>query len=165
MSRKNKKEEFIDDKALPIPMIGKELGRFEGVNFYIAEHEYAALFHVYNSMDLIIRKAHNNASDGLLDIVRNKDLYQSLEGEDRENVDTFLSMLGLVLTAPLLALPARKDGLFTKIYDCVSEYIIALEERLSKEKPKEDNVEENIKMEKDINESELLIKELDKTMK
>ena len=75
-------ENKIDDKVLPIPMLGKEIDRFEGDTFYIAEHEYGALFHVYNSMDLIIRKGHTSAFESIVDLVRNKELYSTLSEED-----------------------------------------------------------------------------------
>ena len=39
----------MEEKRLSL---GKELGRFEGETFYIAEHEFGALYHVYNSMEI-----------------------------------------------------------------------------------------------------------------
>lgn len=96
-------EKKIDDKVLPIPMLGKELGRFEGETFYIAEHEYGALFHVYNSMDLIVRPSQTTCFELLVDYVRNKDIYESLEGQEKKDFDLNLSAITYILTSPLYA--------------------------------------------------------------
>ena len=77
---------MIDEKVLPIPMLGKELGRFEGSTFYIAEYEYGILFHVYNSMDLIVRPGQSSCYETLADYVRNKEVYEKLEGKEKGNV-------------------------------------------------------------------------------
>lgn len=95
------KTKMIDDKVLPIPMLGKELGRFEGATFYIAEHEYGILFHVYNSMDFIVRPGKTSCYETLSDLVRNKDVYEKLEGSEKEVFDLNLSAITYILTSPL----------------------------------------------------------------
>ena len=94
---------MIDDKVLPIPMLGKELGRFQGATFYIAEYEYAILFHVYNSMDFIVRPSQVSCYQKLADYVRNKELYEKLEGEEKDNFEFELALITYVLISPLYA--------------------------------------------------------------
>ena len=97
---KKKKDVVIDKNVLPIPQLGKELGRFEGTTFYIAEHEYGVLYHVYNSMDLIIRPNVTSGYETLCDLVRNQDVYNRLEGKEREDFELNLSAIAYILSSP-----------------------------------------------------------------
>ena len=97
---KKKVEKVVDSKVLPIPQLGKELGRFEGETFYIAEHENGVLYHVYNSMDLIIRPNITSGYETLVDLVRNKDLYNQLTGEEKESFELNLSAISYILSLP-----------------------------------------------------------------
>lgn len=103
MAKKTTKkvEKVVEDvKALPIPKLGKELGRFEGETFYIAEHENGVLYHVYNSMDLIIRPNITSGYETLVDLVRNQELYNKLTGEEKESFELNLSAISYVLSLP-----------------------------------------------------------------
>ena len=97
---KKKVEKAVDSKVLPIPQLGKELGRFEGETFYIAEHKNGVLYHVYNSMDLIIRPNVTSGYETLVDLVRNKDLYNQLTGEEKEAFELNISAISYVLSLP-----------------------------------------------------------------
>lgn len=99
----NKTEGLIDSKALPIPMLGKELGRMESNTFYLAEHEYGVLYHVYNSMDLIIRPNQTSAYETLVDLVRNHEEWNQKTGEEKEMIETYISAVAYVLGLPLIA--------------------------------------------------------------
>ena len=81
--------------------LGKELGRFEGETFYIAEHEFGAVYHVYNSMTLAVSSTQTACYETLVDYVRNKDVYAKLEGEEKENFELTLSAISYVLSLPL----------------------------------------------------------------
>ena len=50
-------------KESPIPELGMELERFEGDTFFLAEYEDGILYHVYNSMDLVVRRGVSSAFD------------------------------------------------------------------------------------------------------
>lgn len=94
-------EKAVEDvKALPIPKLGKELGRFEGETFYIAEHENGVLYHVYNSMDLIIRPNITSGYETLVDLVRNQELYNKLTGEEKELFELNISAISYILSLP-----------------------------------------------------------------
>lgn len=97
---KKKVEKVVDSKVLPIPQLGKELGRFEGETFYIAEHTNGVLYHVYNSMDLIIRPNITSGYETLLDLVRNQELYNKLTGEEKELFELNISAISYILSLP-----------------------------------------------------------------
>lgn len=133
---------MIDDKVLPIPMLGKELGRFEGATFYIAEHEYGILFHVYNSMDFIVRPGQVSCYQKLADYVRNKEVYEKLEGEEKDNFEFELALITYVLISPLYAFISVD---FTyDIAKCVTGHLEKLiEENFKNASLQEETPEEN----------------------
>lgn len=88
----------MEEKRLSL---GKELGRFEGETFYIAEHEFGALYHVYNSMEIAVNMSQTSLYETLIDLVRNKDVYEKLEGEEKKNFELSMSAMIYVLDCPL----------------------------------------------------------------
>lgn len=91
------------NKLMQFENFGKELGRFEGETFYIAEYEFGAVYHVYNSMTLFVSSSQTSCFETLVDYVRNKDVYAKLEGKDKEDFDLMLSAVGYILSSPLYA--------------------------------------------------------------
>lgn len=88
----------MEEKRLSL---GKELGRFEGETFFIAEHEFGALYHVYNSMEIAVNMSQTSLYETLIDLVRNKDVYEKLEGEEKENFELSMSAMIYILNCPL----------------------------------------------------------------
>ena len=88
----------MEEKRLSL---GKELGRFEGETFYIAEHEFGALYHVYNSMEIAVNMSQTSLYETLIDLVRNKDVYEKLEGEEKNNFELSMSAMIYILNCPL----------------------------------------------------------------
>ena len=88
----------MEEKRLSL---GKELGRFEGETFYIAEHEFGALYHVYNSMEIAVNMSQTSLYETLVDMVRNKDVYEKLEGEEKKNFELSMSAMIYILNCPL----------------------------------------------------------------
>ena len=88
----------MEEKRLSL---GKELGRFDGETFYIAEHEFGALYHVYNSMEIAVNMSQTSLYETLIDLVRNKDVYEKLEGEEKKNFELSLSAMIYILDCPL----------------------------------------------------------------
>ena len=88
----------MEEKRLSL---GKELGRFEGETFYIAEHEFGALYHVYNSMEIAVNMSQTSLYETLIDLVRNKDVYEKLEGEEKKNFELSMSAMIYILDCPL----------------------------------------------------------------
>lgn len=141
MAKKKTTKKAEDAKVLPIPMLGKELGRFEGETFYIAEHEYGVLYHVYNSMDLIIRPNMISGYETLVDLVRNKDVYEKLEGQEKEDFELNISAITYILSSPLFVFSDGK--LMYDIASLIVEYLrkaynAAMEAPLQEESVEED---------------------------
>lgn len=88
----------MEEKRLSL---GKELGRFEGETFYITEHEFGALYHVYNSMEIVVSMSQTSLYETLIDLVRNKDVYAKLEGEEKKNFELSMSAMIYILNCPL----------------------------------------------------------------
>lgn len=131
MENTQKRKKKIDNKVLPIPMLGKELGRYEGKTFYIAEHEQGMLVHVYNSMDLIVRKSQTSTFYTLSDIVKNGKL-QEQDDNTKEEFLTYMSAVIYLLTLPIYVF---SDGEFmfkmaTKCVEFLRESIQEKEEEL-----------------------------------
>lgn len=105
MARPKKVKEEIkkveDVKVLPIPQLGKELDRFNGETFYIALHENGVLYHVYNSMDLIIRPNMTSGYETLADLVKNKEEYSKFTGKEKEAFELNMSAIAYILDMPL----------------------------------------------------------------
>lgn len=138
---KKKVEKVVDSKVLPIPQLGKELGRFEGETFYIAEHENGVLYHVYNSMDLIIRPNITSGYETLVDLVRNKDLYNQLTGEEKESFELNLSAISYVLSLPTFVFSSAEltFDLATKVIQFLQKtYDEAMQKPLQEETVQED---------------------------
>lgn len=142
---KEKNEKVIDSKVLPIPMLGREIGRFEGHNFYIAEYDYGVVFHLYNSMDLIVRRGQESAFEGLCYFIRIQELYDSLSEDDKKNIQTYAVMVATVLASPLHIFSNLKesDSLFKDIYKSMGKYLNQLEKRLEKMESSEETVLED----------------------
>ena len=88
----------MEEKRLSL---GKELSRFEGETFYIAEHEFGALYHVCNSMEIAVNMSQTSLYETLIDLVRNKDVYEKLEGEEKKNFELSMSAMMYILNCPL----------------------------------------------------------------
>ena len=93
-------EKVIDKKVLPIPMLGKEIDRIEGETFYLALHEYGVLYHVYNSMDLIIRQNSTAAYAFLSDLIKEKHFYLDVDGEEKDLFEGILFQTSILLSIP-----------------------------------------------------------------
>ena len=127
METKKTTKKKIDNKVLPIPMIGKELGRYEGKTFYIAEHEQGVLFHVYNSMDLIVRKSQISTYGTLTDIVRNGKLQEQDENTKEEFI-TYMSAVTYLLTLPIYVF-SDADFMFQMAKKCVEYHREIIQEK------------------------------------
>lgn len=130
MARKKKTEEkVIDNNALPIPELGKELKSYNGSTFAITVHEFGILYHVYNSMDLVIRPSQESAYYTLLDIVEQSEVYNEKTEEEKTNFDLYVSAITYVLNMPLFAFT---DADF--LFKTASNVIDFLKASLEKEK-------------------------------
>lgn len=142
---KKKKEQVIDKNVLPIPQLGKELGRFEGTTFYIAEHEHGVLYHVYNSMDLIIRPNVTSGYETLCDLVRNQDVYNKLSGKEKEDFELNLSAITYILSCPTFVFSSGE--LTFDVATLLIQYLRKVYDDSLKAPLQEETIDENRKFE------------------
>lgn len=135
-----KESKVIDEKALPIPMLGRELGRLEGKTFYLAEHEFGVLYHVYNSMDLIVRPS-QQTYETLVDLIRNQDFINSREGEERKMYEAYVSAIIYNLKAPMLAF-CDSEFMFASATNII-DLLVKLQKRAEEAELQEETPKEN----------------------
>lgn len=88
-------------KESPIPELGVELERFEGDTFFLAEYEDGILYHVYNSMDLVVRRGVSSAFDLLRYVIHTANHeYKTMDEEDRKGFDMMVQGLSYLLGMP-----------------------------------------------------------------
>ena len=97
-------QRMIDREPLNTYDLGAELDRVEGNTFYIAKHEKGALYHVYNSFDLVVQPTQVALYETLVALVENKEENAKLEGEEKENFERYMNIIGYVLAVPSYAL-------------------------------------------------------------
>lgn len=142
-----KENKVIDPKVLPIPMLGKELDRIEGDTFYLAEHEFGILYHVYNNMDLIIRQ-NSTATYGLLSsIIHDKHLFVDGEnGEQKDVYDGIITQVMLLLSIPRIAFSDL--DLYNSLSKVLYEYFKNLDNKLTEpQELQEETPKENAEFE------------------
>lgn len=97
---------MVDNKTSesPIPSLGDELARFEGSSFFLAEYEHGILYHVYNSMDLIIRNNVRSTYEFLKYIIDTANgEYKTMDKEDKEVFESMVQGVSYILGNPLVA--------------------------------------------------------------
>jgi hypothetical protein len=97
-------QRMIDKEPLHTYDLGAEIDRLEGQTFYIAKHEKGALYHVYNSYDLVVQPSQLALYDTLVSLVENKEANAKLVGEEKENFENYMSVVSYVLSTPAYAL-------------------------------------------------------------
>ena len=82
--------------------IGAEEHRIERGSFYLAKHEGGVLFHIYNSFDMVIPASNQPLYGTLLALLNeNKDEYASFTEEEKIDHDTYIEVVGTILSMPL----------------------------------------------------------------
>lgn len=113
--KQNSKDERLADKILfellseqrqdchiklQVADMGEELARLEEKNFYIAKYEKGVIYHIYNSIYLVVPLSMTSLYETLTDIIDNKDYYDGLSGEERESYESYFSALAFILACP-----------------------------------------------------------------
>ena len=134
-------QRMIDKEPLHTYDLGAEIDRLEGQTFYIAKHEKGALYHVYNSYDLVVQPSQLALYDTLVSLVENKERNAKLVGEEKENFENYMSIVSYVLSTPAYALSDAELSVeiatvivkhLNKVYDKL------MNQPLQEETPKED---------------------------
>lgn len=134
-------QRMIDKEPLHTYDLGAEIDRLEGQTFYIAKHEKGALYHVYNSYDLVVQPSQLALYETLVSLVENKEANAKLVGEEKENFENYMSVVSYVLSTPAYALSDAELSVeiatvivahLNKVYDKL------MNQPLQEETPKED---------------------------
>ena len=134
-------QRMIDKEPLHTYDLGAEIDRLEGQTFYIAKHEKGALYHVYNSYDLVVQPSQLALYDTLVSLVENKERNAKLVGEEKENFENYMSIVSYVLSTPAYALSDAE--LSVEIATVIVKHLNKVYEKLmnqplQEETPKED---------------------------
>ena len=97
-------QRMIDKEPLHTYDLGAEIDRLEGQTFYIAKHEKGALYHVYNSYDLVVQPSQLALYETLVSLVENKEANAKLVGEEKESFEEYMNIVSYVLSVPAYAL-------------------------------------------------------------
>ena len=152
-------QRMIDKEPLHTYDLGAEIDRIEGNTFYIAKHEKGALYHVYNSFDLVVQPSQIALYETLVSLVENKEENAKLVGEEKGNFERYMNIVGYVLSVPSYAL--GDAGLAVEIATLVVKhmnetYKKLTEQPLQEETPKEDQ---------EFKEATLAVEELKESLK
>ena len=134
-------QRMIDKEPLHTYDLGAEIDRLEGQTFYIARHEKGALYHVYNSYDLVVQPSQLALYETLVSLVENKEANAKLVGEEKENFENYMSVVSYVLSVPAYALGDGKLSveIATLVVKHMNETFKKLmNQPLQEETPKED---------------------------
>lgn len=134
-------QRMIDKEPLHTYDLGAEIDRLEGQTFYIAKHEKGALYHVYNSYDLVVQPSQLALYETLVSLVENKEENAKLVGEEKENFENYMSVVSYVLSTPAYALSDAE--LSVEIATVIVKHLNKVYEKLmnqplQEETPKED---------------------------
>lgn len=134
-------QRMIDKEPLHTYDLGAEVDRLEGQTFYIAKHEKGALYHVYNSYDLVVQPSQLALYETLVSLVENKEANAKLVGEEKENFENYMSVVSYVLSTPAYALSDAE--LSVEIATVIVKHLNKVYEKLmnqplQEETPKED---------------------------
>ena len=134
-------QRMIDKEPLHTYDLGAEIDRLEGQTFYIAKHEKGALYHVYNSYDLVVQPSQLALYETLVSLVENKEANAKLVGEEKENFENYMSIVSYVLSTPAYALSDAE--LSVEIATVIVKHLNKVYEKLmnqplQEETPKED---------------------------
>jgi hypothetical protein len=134
-------QRMIDKEPLHTYDLGVEIDRLEGQTFYIAKHEKGALYHVYNSYDLVVQPSQLALYETLVSLVENKEANAKLVGEEKENFENYMSVVSYVLSTPAYALSDAE--LSVEIATVIVKHLNKVYEKLmnqplQEETPKED---------------------------
>ena len=134
-------QRMIDKEPLHTYDLGAEIDRLEGQTFYIAKHEKGALYHVYNSFDLVVQPSQLALYETLVSLVENKEENAKLVGEEKENFENYMNIVSYVLSVPAYALGDGKLSveIATLVVKHMNETFKKLmNQPLQEETPKED---------------------------
>lgn len=120
---------------------GKEVDEWKGETFRITLTDKGVLYHEYGGYSVFVTPNNEALYDVLSDLVVNKDEYAALEGEQKENFESLLTIIAYNLSVPRIAfldrdfpqeIAIKTMEFLRKMYDDL------MSKELQEETPKED---------------------------
>ncbi len=112
--------------------VGKRTDSFDGGSYEIVKTTEGAYFKVRGGMMVFARPNMTSLYEALVAVIENKEAYEKMEGEDKDNYEMLLSSITCVLSAPMYAF---SDQNFTfKLATMVVNYLRDLTKE-AEEKP------------------------------
>lgn len=152
-------QRMIDKEPLHTYDLGAEIDRLEGQTFYIAKHEKGALYHVYNSYDLVVQPSQLALYETLVSLVENKEANAKLVGEEKENFENYMSVVSYVLSTPAYALSDAE--LSVEIATVIVKHLNKVYEKLMNQPLQEETPKED----QEFKEATLAIEEVKESLK
>lgn len=152
-------QRMIDKEPLHTYDLGAEIDRLEGQTFYIAKHEKGALYHVYNSFDLVVQPSQLALYETLVSLVENKEENAKLVGEEKENFERYMNIVSYILAVPAYAL--GDAGLSVEIATLVVRHMNEAYEKLMNQPLQE----ETPKKDQEFKEATLAVEEVKEALK
>ena len=152
-------QRMIDKEPLHTYDLGAEIDRLEGQTFYIAKHEKGALYHVYNSYDLVVQPSQLALYETLVSLVENKEANAKLVGEEKENFERYMNIVSYILAVPAYAL--GDAGLAVEIATLVVKHMNETYEKLMNQPLQE----ETPKKDQEFKEATLAVEEVKESLK
>lgn len=152
-------QRMIDKEPLHTYDLGAEIDRLEGQTFYIAKHEKGALYHVYNSFDLVVQPSQLALYETLVSLVENKEENAKLVGEEKESFERYMNIVSYILAVPAYAL--GDAGLSVEIATLVVRHMNEAYEKLMNQPLQE----ETPKKDQEFKEATLAVEEVKEALK
>ena len=87
---------------------GKEVDEWKGETFRITLTDKGVLYHEYGGYSVFVTPNNEALYDVLADLVVNRDEYAELEGEQRENFESLLTIVAYNLSLPRISFLSRE---------------------------------------------------------
>ena len=120
---------------------GKEQDEWKGETFRITLTDKGVLYHEYGGYSVFVTPNNEALYDVLSDLVVNKDEYAKLEGENKENFESLLTIIAYNLSLPRIAFLDRDfpQEIAIKTMEFLRKmYEELMDKELQEETPKED---------------------------
>lgn len=120
---------------------GKETDEWAGNTFRITLTDKGVLYHEYGGYSVFVTPQNAALYNALADLVTNKEKYATLEGEEKENFESLLTIIAYNLSLPRISFMDMEFP--QEIAIRTMEFLKKLYEGLMSEELKEETVEED----------------------
>lgn len=121
--------------------VGKEERKIKGETFELTKTDRGILYHTYGGYSIFVTPNNSSLYDLLNDYIENDDVYNKLEGKEKEDFLTTLSAVTYCLNVPLVVF--TNSDLTYKIALDVVEYLRKIQEEMLNSELQEETIDED----------------------